>query len=74
LQPYVKPNEGKKAEVKNLGTSKEVLGQSYLTMQTDGASSFQMSPSERRQTKYHMNNDRVVGFYKKVLTDLRTTI
>ena len=43
-------------------------------MQTDVASSFQMSPSERRQAKYHMNNDRVVGFYKKVLSDLRTTI
>ena len=33
-----------------------------------------MSPEERRNVKYHMNNDRVVGFYKKVLTDLRTEI
>ena len=33
-----------------------------------------MSPGERRQAKYHMSSDKVVGFYKKVLTDLRTTI
>lgn len=33
-----------------------------------------MSPDERRQAKYQMNSDKVVGFYKKVLTDLRSTI
>ena len=33
-----------------------------------------MSPADRQQAKYEMNNDRVVGFYKKVLTDLRGTI
>ena len=33
-----------------------------------------MSPQERKQAKYQMNSDKVVGFYKKVLTDLRGTI
>ena len=33
-----------------------------------------MSPQDRRQVKYQVNNDKVVGFYKKVLTDLRSTI
>ena len=33
-----------------------------------------MSPQDRQQAKYHMNSDKVVGFYKRVLTDLRSTI
>jgi len=33
-----------------------------------------MSPAERKQIKYQMNSDKVLGFYKKVLTDLRATI
>lgn len=37
--------------------------------------SFAGSPSaDERRIKYSVNDDRVVGFYKKMLTDLRSTI
>ena len=45
------------------------LGQSYMT---DMNSSYQMTPGDRG--KYHMQNDKVVDFYKKVLSDIRGTI
>ena len=76
LHPYVKSSKETSLQsnpaIGNTSASQQALATSYLTHQTDG--SFQMSPEERRQVKYQMNSDRVVGFYKKVLTDLRSTI
>lgn len=43
--------------------------QSYMT---DLNSSYQMTPGDRG--KYQMQNDKVVDFYKKVLSDIRGTI
>ena len=40
--------------------------------QTDVNSSFQMTPGDRG--KYQMQSDKVVDFYKKVLSDIRGTI
>ena len=33
-----------------------------------------MGIPEERNIKYNMENDKVVGFYKKVLQDIRSTI
>ena len=38
---------------------------------TDVNSSFQMTPGDRKKVKYQMQSDKVVDFYKKVLTDIR---
>ena len=41
---------------------------------TDVNSSFVMTPGDREAIKYQMQSDKVVGFYKKVLSDIRGTI
>ena len=40
---------------------------------TDLNSSYQMTPGDRGG-KYQVQNDKVVDFYKKVLSDIRGTI
>ena len=42
--------------------------------QTDLNSSFAMTPGDRVAIKYQMQSDKVVGFYKNVLSDIRTKI
>ena len=49
------------------------LGQSYIS-QTDMNDSFVISQGDREAIKYQMQSDKVVGYYKKVLSDIRGTI
>jgi hypothetical protein len=51
----------------------EVSPQSVLTSKLD-STSFGMTPHEREMIKYKAQNDKVVGYYKKVLQDIRHTI
>ncbi len=38
------------------------------------SSSYAMTPQELEMIKLKMKNDKVVGFYKKVLTDIREAL
>ena len=57
----------------NIQPRLQATPQSVSTSKVDSAS-FGFTPQEREMQKYRVDNDKVVGYYKKVMKDIRSTI
>lgn len=52
----------------------EVTPKSSVSTSKIDSASFGFTPQEREMQKYRAENDKVVGYYKKVMNDIRSTI